>query len=101
METIDDEDEFIGEPDHETEIVAYQVGHDIIFCTPDEMYYLRKLRKTYHKYIKAHPAEVDDIDELWDWILDHIPFKKKHLTPNIIDLFRNNMDAFAIMEDSK
>ncbi|MDE7347675.1 MAG: hypothetical protein K2N48_13165, partial [Muribaculaceae bacterium] len=99
MEMIDDEDEYIGEPEHATEIVGYKVGNGLIFCTPDEMYYLRKLRKIYHKYIKRHPAAVDDIDVVWDYILDHIPFKKKHLTDNIINLFLNNIDAFSIMED--
>lgn len=101
METIDDEDNFIGEPDHESEIVAYAVGNSVLFCTPDEMYYLRKIRKVYHRYIKNHPNEIDDIDEIWDYILENLPFKKKHLTDNIIKLFKNNLEAFAILEDSK
>lgn len=101
MEVIDDEDEFIGEPNHETELITYRVGNISIFCTSDEMYYLRKLKKTYHKYIKKHPNEIDDTDEVWDWILDHLPFKKKHLTSKIVDLFRSNMEAFAILEESK
>ena len=33
METSYDNDEFIGEPEHRTEIVAYEVGDTTIFCT--------------------------------------------------------------------
>lgn len=99
METIDDEDEYIGEPEHSTEIVGYQVGHGVICCTPDEMYYLRKIRKVYHKYIKRYPSHIDDSDEVWEYILENLPFKKKHLTANIINLFLNNRQDFAIVED--
>lgn len=99
MESIDDEDEYIGEPEHSTEVVAYKVGQAVIFCTPDEMYYLRKLRKVYHKYIKRHPSMIDDADDGWEYIIEHLPFKKKHLTENIINLFRNNITEFAIMEE--
>ena len=99
MESIDDEDEYVGEPEHSTEVVAYKVGQAVIFCTPDEMYYLRKLRKVYHKYIKRHPSMIDDADDGWEYIIEHLPFKKKHLTENIINLFRNNITEFAIMEE--
>lgn len=95
METIIDEDEYIGEAEHQTETVGYIVGNTTIFCTPDEMYYLKKMHKVYKKYIKNHPNEIDDIDEVWDYILEHLPFKKKCLTENIINLFKNNLEAFS------
>ena len=44
MRTIIDEDEWIGEKEHSEEITAYEVGGDVIFCTSDVMYYLKKLR---------------------------------------------------------
>ena len=98
METSYDNDEFIGEPEHRTEIVAYEVGDTTIFCTVEEMYYLKKLRKVYHQYLKEHPNTIDDIDEVWDYIMEHLPFKKRFLTDRIVDLFRNNAAAFSNME---
>ena len=96
METIDDEDEFIGEPEHMATTVEYRVGKGSIFCTEDEKYYLRKLHKTYSKYLHEYMNAIDDdVDEVWDWILEHLPFKKKYLTDNIIKLFKDNIEIFA------
>lgn len=96
METIEDEDNFIGEPEHLTTIRGYEVGNTMIFCTVDEMYYLKKLHKVYKKYMKKHPCIIDDIDEVWDYIMDNLPFKKKELTDNIINLFKDNFEAFSM-----
>jgi len=96
METIIDDSEFIGEPEHDTEIVGHTIRNRVIFCTPNEMYYLRKLSKLYKFYIKEHPNTIDDMDEVWDYILGNIPFKKKYLTDNIINLFKNNLEVFGI-----
>ena len=95
METIIDEDEYIGEAEHQSEIVGYSIGNTNIFCTPDEMYYLKKLHKVYKKYMKENPNQIDDVDEVWEYIMDNLPFKKKNLTQNIIDLFKNNIEAFS------
>lgn len=95
METIINEDDYIGEPEHSSEIVGYKVGNSMLFCTPDEMYYLIKLKGVYKYYIKEHPNDIDDLDEVWDYIIEHLPFKKKLLTDNIINLFKNNLDAFS------
>ena len=95
METIIDEDEYIGEPEHLTETVGYVVGNSTIFCTPDEMYYLKKMHKVYKKYIKENPNQIDDVDEVWEYIMDNLPFKKKNLTENIINLFKDNLEAFS------
>ena len=97
METILDEDNFIGEPEHLTDTVGYKVGNATIFCTIDEMYYLKKLHRTYKSYLKAHPNEIDDMDEVWEYMEKNLPFKKKHLTQRIMDLFRGNMEAFSKM----
>ncbi len=97
METILDEDNYIGEPEHLTTIKGYEVGNSMIFCTIDEMYYLKKLQRVYKKYMKKHPNTIDDVDEVWDYIMDHLPFKKKELTDNIISLFKDNIEAFSIM----
>ena len=95
METILDESEFIGEPEHDHEIVAYTIRNSIIFCTPNEMYYLRKLSKLYKAYNKDRLNSIDDITEIWDYIIENLPFKKKYLTDNIINLFQNNLEAFS------
>jgi len=95
METIIDEDEYIGEPEHLTETIGYEVGHTTIFCTPDEMYYLKKLHKVYKKYMKENPNQIDDLDEVWDYIMENLPFKKKYLTDNIITMFKDNLEAFS------
>lgn len=97
METIIDDTEFIGEPEHLTDIIGYKVGNSMIFCTSDEMYHLHKISKVYKYYMKEHPRQIDDVDEVWDYIVEHLPFKKKALTDNIINLFRNNLEAFSQM----
>ena len=96
METIIDEDEYIGEPEHLEDEVAFEVGDTTIFCSTDEMYYLKKLQRVYHRYIKENPNDIDDVDEVWDYIVDHLPFSKKHLTDNIISIFQNNLEAFSV-----
>lgn len=95
METIVDEDEYIKEPEHSDEIIDYHVGNATIVCTVEEMYYLKKLHKVYRKYLKEHPNEVDDVDDVWAYIVDNLPFGKKHLTDNIVSLFRENLEYFA------
>lgn len=95
METIIDEDEYIGEAEHQSETVCYVINNTNIFCTPDEMYYLKKLHKVYKKYMKENPNQIDDVNDVWDYIMDNLPFKKKNLTQNIIDLFKNNLEAFS------
>ena len=45
METIIDEDEFVGEAEHLDDNVGFQVGDSMIFCSTEEMYYLKKLQK--------------------------------------------------------
>ena len=93
-ETIINEDEYIGEPEHDTEIVAHRVKNRIIFCSITEMYYLKKLKKMYKRYRKDHPDDIVDFDEAWSYILDNLPFKRKQLTDNIINLFKNNLEVF-------
>ncbi len=98
IETIIDEDEFIGEPEHMNDNIGFQVGDRTIFCSTNDMYYLKKLQKTYHRYLKENPGNIDDVDEVWDYIMDNLPFKKKYLTDNIIDIFKNNIEAFSVIE---
>lgn len=95
METIFDESEFIGEPEDLNELIEYQLGDGIVFCTRDEMYYLNKLHKVYNKYIRKHPHAIDDLEEVWDYIVENLPFKKKYLTENLIDLFKTNLELFS------
>ena len=96
METIIDEDEYIGEPEHLSDSIGFQVGDKTIFCSTEEMYYLKKMQRIYKKYIAKYPGNIDDVDEVWDYIVENLPFSKKHLTEHIIDMFRSNLDAFAV-----
>ena len=95
-ETIVDESEFIGEPEHQNDIIGFDVGHRTIFCTINEKYYLDKLNKVYKRYLKENPDGIYDSEEVWDYIIENITFKKKHLTENIVKLFTENMDQFSI-----
>ena len=62
------------------------------------MYYLKKLQKVYHRYLKENPSSIDDVDEVWDYIMDNLPFSKKLLTERMIDLFKDNLEAFSIVK---
>lgn len=95
MQTIVNDDEFIGEPEHDNEVVGFTIRNRVIFCTPNEMYYLKRLSKLYKKYTKDHESTIDELDVIWDWMMDNLNFKKKHLTENVINLFKNNLDAFS------
>ena len=88
------EDEFIGEPEHSNEVIGFTIKNRVIFCTMNEMYYLKKLSKLYKKYIHSREEKVDDVEEAWDWMMDNLTFKKKFLSEAIIDLFKNNIEAF-------
>lgn len=100
MQTIDDEDEFIGQAEDEEIVNEYRFGDATILCTKAEYYYLNKLIKTYVIWMKLHPHEIgNDYDEMMEWVMDNIPFKKKHLTDNIVQLFKNNLSKFARLED--
>ena len=95
METIINEDEYIGEAEFDDTIVGFTMRNRVIFCTPNEMYYLKKLKKIYKRYQKESLDDIVDLSDAWDYILEHLPFKKKHLTDNIINLFKNNIEAFS------
>ena len=94
METRIDDDEYIGEPEYDNVVVGYRMNNHVIFCTPNEMYYLKKLQKVYRRYLKETKWAIDDLDETWDYIIENFPLNKKHLTENIMNIFRNNMEAF-------
>ena len=93
METIHDDSEYIRESDH-NEIVGYTFGANILFCTPNDMYLLKKLIKVYKRYKKEHPYGVYDIDDVWDYTLENLPFDKEELNEDIINLFKNNLTLF-------
>ena len=96
MKTIIDDSEFIGEPEHQNDLIGFEVGNKTIFCTIDEMYHLNKLKKVYKRYIKENPGGIYDMDDLWEYIIEHLPFKKKELTDNIVKMFKDNLDVFSI-----
>jgi hypothetical protein len=95
METIIDESEWIGEPEHDVEVRQYRVKNNLIHCTANEKYYLDKLAKVYKRYQKEHKHTIDDMDELWEYIMDNLPFKKKELSDSVIKIFKDNLEAFA------
>lgn len=95
MKTVVDDDEFIGEPEHQEEIIGYNIGNTVIFCTVEEMYYLKKLRKIYRRYLREHPNTIDDMDDVMEYIYNNLPFKKKYLTDNILNTFKNHIEAFG------
>ena len=95
MQTIINEDEFIGEPEHSQETIGFKVGDETIFCTIEEMYYLTKMRKVFKRFLKENPDDIYDTEEAWDYVLEHLPFKKKHLTENIINTFKDHMESFC------
>ena len=95
MTAVKDDSDYIGEPEHLDETIGYNVGNATIFCTIEQMYYLKKLHKVYKGYLKENPNTIDDMDEVWDYIKTHLPFKKKYLTDDIIELFTTHLEAFT------
>jgi hypothetical protein len=96
IQTVNNEDDFIGQDEHNHEIVAYPIKNRVIFCTPNEMYYVKKLSKMYKRYIKDNPNMINDFDEVWGYIMENLPFKKKHLTDDIINIFNRNLEVLTI-----
>ena len=94
METRINDDEFIGEPEHVSDVINYQLRNHNIFCTIEEMYYLKKLGKVYRRWIRDNPQSIDDMEELWGYLMENLPFKREHLTENIVNLFKDNLEAF-------
>lgn len=96
INTIFDEDEFIGEKEDKETVIELNIGHATIFCTIEESYYLNKLIKIYSKFMKENPDRIYEKYEIWDYIYEHLPFKKKHLTDKIIQIFDNNIFDFTV-----
>lgn len=95
METIRDDKEYLLESEDDSEIVGYEINNEMIFCTPHDMYYLKKLIKIYKQYIKENPLVAIDVDDVWEYIQKNIKFDKSELTDNIVKLFKNNIDIFG------
>jgi hypothetical protein len=96
IESIHDEDEYIDDEIDDKEIIAYTVKNRVIFCTNNEMYHVKKLSKMYKRYIKDNPNMINDFDEVWDYVMENLPFKKKHLTDDIINIFKRNLEVLTI-----
>jgi hypothetical protein len=96
MTTVDEEEDvLIAEPEDFEEIHEYEISDAVVFCTKNEMYYLRKLAKIYKRYIKDNPGWIDDWDDVLEYLMDNLPFKKKYLTDEIIQIFHDNLEAFG------
>jgi hypothetical protein len=95
METVIDTGNFIGVPEDEIEIVNFNIKQHNIFCTRNEMYYLRKLSKAYKRIMKDKLNTIQNVDDIWEVLMENLPFKKKHLTENIIRIFNENMEVFC------
>lgn len=96
INTIYDEDDFIGEKQDKDIVIEMPVGNATIYCTIEESYYLKKLTKLYKKFMKHNPDTIYEGHEIWDYFDKNLPFKKKHLTKRIIDLFNDNIFNFTI-----
>lgn len=96
MVTIDDDNrEYIGEEDDD-EIVMHKVKNRLIFASNKEMYYLKKLSKVYRRILKdKENVIIDDTDEIWNKVLENLTFNKKHLTEDIITIFKRNIEVFG------
>jgi hypothetical protein len=96
METVVGGDNYIGEKEDSEVTVVYTFRNSVICATPNEMYYVLQLARTYRWYVKDNPNTIRDWEDAWDWVLDHLPFKKKHLTDKIVDLFKNNLEVLTL-----
>lgn len=95
METYVGGDDYIGEPEDYETVVPYTFRNSTIFATPNEMYYVLKLAKAYKFYIRDNPNSINDFDDTWEWMMENLPFKKKHLTENVVKIFRNNLEVLT------
>ena len=97
MDTVIDDEEFIGYFEDKNTLITYQVHQSILVITVEQRRLLKKVQKAYRKYLKKYPNMIDDFDHIWDWIMDHITMhnKKKLLNGDIKKLFRENLTEFT------
>lgn len=95
METVIEGGDRISEPEDMDTVVAYTFRNTVIMATPDEMFYVLTLARLYKQYRRENADHIIDYDEAWDWVLEHLPFKKKHLTESVSKLFRNNLEVLT------
>jgi hypothetical protein len=95
MKVVDDDKiNFIGEDD-DNDVTCHKVKNGYIFASKKEMYYLKKVAKAYKRVIKGRENQILDIEEVWDKTLDSLPFKKKHLTKDMVEVFMRNLELFT------
>lgn len=95
METVVGGDDYFGEKEDDENIVGYTFGKHMIFATPNEMWHVKKLAKLYKYYIKDNPGDMYDFNEVWEWMMENLPFKQKRLTDTIVKLFKNNLQVLT------
>lgn len=95
MECIDENAETIGFPEDATTMIAYELQDYTVMCTVEEMHQLKRIHRVYRRFLKENPSVVSDVDETWDYIIEHLPFKKKELLPNIPKIFKEAIEYFG------
>jgi hypothetical protein len=95
METIYDDKEYIMENEESNEINAFNINNATIFCTVNDMYYLKKIMKHYKRFLKETKCITVDPDEAWEYIMKHLDLDKKKIPENVEKLFKNNIEIFG------
>lgn len=94
MVTLDDDErEPIGEEDDD-ELLIHKVKNRLIFATNKEIFYVKKLAKAYKRLLKDKQNIILDDEELWDELMANLPFKKKYLTEDVLNIFIRNREVF-------
>jgi hypothetical protein len=95
IKTIINDEDYIGQPEDDQEVFEYTIKNRTILCTANEMYYLKKLAKTYKRYVRNHQNMIIDFADAWDYVLENLPFKKKKLSSDIVEIFKRNLDILT------
>lgn len=95
MDCVNEDDELIIFPEDLETQVEYELQDCTILCSIAEREQLKQINRVYRRYLKENNWGIVDVDDAWEYVMKHLPFKKKELLPDVPDLFRKNIQYFA------
>ena len=98
MNTIIDDEQFIGYIEDKDTIINYKVANADLFITVEQANLLKKIHKVFKKYLKQSPYLIQDFNEIWEYVLKHInKHDKKRIKDNdeVKQIFKDHITDFT------